>query len=241
MTGRRGGSVAVVVAMAPAAILVSCNLDLRPYIDPVDDAAAPSPTFTGLPTPGDPPQPAEGGAGPRDASADGPSEGGAGSPKRVFVSSATVSGDFNAGAGADALCNQLADQSLLKGTYIAWVSARGATAPSRFAANATWALVDGTVVFPSGAALKSGPTGPIHLDERGKEIAGGGPGPGPGLGDTTFVWTGTTNTGQSSANCADFLVKTGSGLAGDALSAKKWTEASPSDCATPLHLYCFEQ
>jgi hypothetical protein len=237
MKGRLGCVVAVVVATAPATILLSCNLDLQPYSDPVDDAAAPSPPPSTSPTTtGDPTHPAERGTGAPDASADGPAEAGA-VLKRVFVSSTTVTGDFNAGVGADALCNQLANASLPKGTYLAWISSRGATAPSRFTANATWELVDGTVVFPSAAALKSGPTGPIHLDEQGREISG----PGPDFGGTTLVWTGTTDTGQSSVNCADFTIKVGSGLAGDATNAKKWTDGAPSDCAIPLHLYCFEQ
>jgi hypothetical protein len=236
MKRRLGPILAVVVAMAPAMVVVSCNLDLQPYTDPVDAAVTSSPTSpsTGA-LPGDPTHPTEAGVRTADAATDGPIEAGAVPTKRVFVSSAIVPGNFNGTLGADSLCNQLADKSLPKGTYLAWVSTRAASASSRFITNAKWQLVDGTVVFPSSAALKTGPTGPIHLDEQGREVSG------IGAPATPLVWTGTTAAGEGSVNCIDFTSNVGTGLAGSASDAKKWTENGQSDCASQLHLYCFEQ
>lgn len=90
--------------------------------------------------------------------------------KLVFVSSSAHSGNLGGVAGADAICQGLATNAGLPGTYRAWISDTLGNSPSsRFARSTSpYARVDGTVVANDWADLTDGSiAAAINLTETG--------------------------------------------------------------------------
>lgn len=160
--------------------------------------------------------------------------------KRVFVTSATYSGDLateggsaSGLAGADSLCNQLG--ATLSGTWIAWLS-EDSSAFDRVTGQGPWYRVDGTtLVFSDREALKGLPLVPIATDELGLTHT-----------SNVHAWTGTDVGGTVAATGRRCLGWTGGigifGQYGDINTAgPEWTNAGIEACEmSDNRLICFE-
>ena len=158
--------------------------------------------------------------------------------KRVFVTSSQYDGDLARHGGGDKLCQQIATEARLGGTWKAWLSIGGMNAVDRIADVAPWYLVDGvTKVFATKAQLRARPSVVINQDESGMVID-------PmmtAVGDLV-VQTGTRNGGTSGADCGGWT-NSGMGTYGFLDLPEYWTEYADVDCSVGSNkrLYCFEQ
>ncbi|MGH6905537.1 MAG: DUF1554 domain-containing protein [Geminicoccaceae bacterium] len=159
--------------------------------------------------------------------------------KCVFVTSTRHTGDLGGLAGADAICQDLAEAGgslAAPGTYKAWLSDATASPSTRFTqASVPYKLVDGTTIADDWADLTDGNlNAPIGRTEQG--------------GDTPsfFVWTATTAQGLAGGlNCQAWTsnATTTSGAIGLAnVSTERWSFASlGSACQLTPSLFCFQQ
>ncbi len=166
------------------------------------------------------------------------------SRKRVFVTSSTYTGDLKtAGAGTDGfdgankLCNSVAANASLGGTWKAWLSSSlysPPTAADRLGGTGPWYLVDRkTLVFAGKSSMISPPANPIDIDENGDVVIKGS------------VWTGTSSNGTAALaqSCAAWVNTGATALAGSTANVAEWTAASATasaDCTNKYRLYCFE-
>ncbi len=158
--------------------------------------------------------------------------------KRVFVTSSQYDGNLAPLGGGDRLCQQIAMEARLGGTWKAWLSIGGVNAIDRIADVAPWYLVDGvTKVFATKAQLRGRPTVIINQDENGMVIDPMTLGPGD-----LVVQTGTRNGGISGADCGAWT-NTGQGTYGFLDLPEYWTEYADGGCAVSNNkrLYCIEQ
>lgn len=188
-----------------------------------------------------------GGARDRGTGTDEPVEAGV-TPKRVFFTRATFSGDLTSAAGgvagdgldgADHLCEAAARNAGMSGQWRAWLSDYLHDARTRIIDVAPWYLVDGkTLVFPTKDALSLTPVHPIDRDEMGAEVDPETP---------DWVWTSTSTGGATTKVECDYWTQQTSeysGSVGDLKSSANWTAdtAIPQiKCSMRAHLYCFEQ
>ena len=181
-------------------------------------------------------------------------------PKTIFVSSLDFNGDLVAEANAaglgafgldegllaaDALCQNLADNvgggSIVpEGEYVALLSTFGVPAAGRITpSSGPYIRPDGVFVSPNAAELFGTTSGHdlisrVSIDETGLEQGGGASG----------VWTGTSSTGEATANnCADWTDDASmapiSGLIGTInLRNSEWLLKTNLDCSNDFHLYC---
>jgi hypothetical protein len=162
--------------------------------------------------------------------------------RRVFVSSASYDGALGGHAGADSKCQALANAAALGGTWMAWISDSSSSPGARFSRPPVgYALLDGTPVAPSWAALSSGgPTHAIDLTETGQSLA-------TASATASKTWTATLVSGALGApSCSDFAsnAATVTGEIGHCTGTGtvNWTSAySAETCNVANHLYCFEQ
>jgi hypothetical protein len=166
----------------------------------------------------------------------------AGAPgKRVFLTSTEYRGDLRGAAnaatgtaGADALCNLVAQAEGLSGQWTAWLSDSTTNAIDRIVGDGPWHRMDGQLAFANRANLQTGARVPISIDEKGQSwtnqrIHG--------------TWTGTAQTGvKTAARCNDWTSSAMAvqGTVGDLTSAKRWSADALDVCSYPHHLYCFE-
>jgi len=207
---------------------VACDLDLKPFAETVDASsppAPPAPTDTAPPPPPfeiEPPPPRDAGSDARPPVAG----------KRVFVTAATTAGSFGGLTQADSICQTAASAAGVAGRFVAWVSTDAVAAPSRIPGNGPWYTMDDRLVFASKLAITTeGPAVEIDRDERNnRQLA-------------ARVWTGTQANGTSAPeNCVNYTNPAASGQAGRTSQRDRdWTQSGTVLCATPLHLYCFEQ
>lgn len=158
--------------------------------------------------------------------------------KRVFVTSSQYDGNLAPLGGGDALCQQIAADARLGGTWKAWLSIGGASAVDRIADVAPWYLVDGvTKVFATKAQLRARPTVIINQDESGTIID-----PMVTAPRDLVVETGTLNGGLAGADCGGWT-NTGMGTYGFLDLPEYWTEYADGICdvGSNKRLYCFEQ
>ena len=150
--------------------------------------------------------------------------------KRVFVTSASFTGDLGGLAGGDAKCSSAAAAAALGGTFRAWLSDATTDAVDRITHPGPWFLVDTTSrVFNSKAELAAQPMVPIIVTETGAAISFG-----------ATVWTGTESDGTASTvTCTNWSSTSGTGRIGQ-VSTNAWTSAASNSCTTPSRLYCFE-
>lgn len=173
--------------------------------------------------------------------------------KRVFVTSGLYAGDLRTRGsgsdgldGADRICQSLADGAALEGTFRAFVSTANYHAIERLDDVGPWVLVDGTLVFPTRAALVSGiPSNPLDRDETGRQVTAPAL-PDGGMNPILWVWTGTRAGGarDPSARCSDWMTSSRHfrGVMGRVgARTTEWTEATRSGCGDMARLYCFEQ
>jgi len=218
-----------------ALVMIACDLDLKPYVDPVEGGIPFSPTDTGSGTSSGNTPTSDVDVPVQDAGPDALLDGGAdgGGRKRVFVTSTVTSGNMNGVAGATNLCNQRATTARLNGTFTAWISIENNLAINRIPANTpAYYLVDQqTLVFANRQAIALGPAVVIDRDESNAKVQ-----------NPQGVWTGTqSNTTANNNNCNNFGLALGNGLAGNASERdEQWTQDQQTACQTQLHLYCFE-
>src|SRR5512143_171625 len=94
-----------------------CNLDLKPYVDPIDAATSVvTDSGNGATDAG-----SDGVASQQDASTDSNDAGDLSTRKRIFVTSTTKSGNLGGVNGANDECQQRATAAKLGGTFIAWL------------------------------------------------------------------------------------------------------------------------
>ncbi|MFH1450491.1 MAG: PKD domain-containing protein, partial [archaeon] len=159
----------------------------------------------------------------------------------VFFTTSTYSnGELGGIAGADAICNALADNSNLPGiadrTFKAWLSDRTSNIRDRLAQNIPFYNINGQELGVNLADLLNGPNAPINIDENGNV-----------LNDWERVWTGTRDDGTYDARHSyDCLAWTSRapwvngdyGLMGGGIL---WTDAHWNDfkrCDMGKRLYC---
>jgi hypothetical protein len=170
--------------------------------------------------------------------------------KKVFVTSQVFQGGSLGGlTGADGLCQSLAVQAGLTGTFLAWLSDATGSPATRFSQDGgPYELVDGTEIAHNwaeltGSGLINGITA-TELDTRPLAISSAVCGP-------LAVWTDTKNDGtldDAQYSCDDWSNLMGTATAvGVADSTTEWTEAcivsstSTGLCNDSAALYCFEQ
>ncbi|MBK8263302.1 MAG: DUF4215 domain-containing protein [Nannocystis sp.] len=159
---------------------------------------------------------------------------------RVFVSSSVHKGDLGGLAGADGLCQELADKAGLEGDWMAWLS-DGLEGPAdRFVTKGgpqKYLRTDDVLIAGSWAALIDGNLdAPINRDENGNTP-----------GNPAHVWTNTKVNGTVNSftgNCTGWIfggggVKGRRGKRDDA--GTKWTDDGDDNCNADRRLYCFEQ
>jgi len=156
-------------------------------------------------------------------------------PTTVFVTSQTFAGDLGGIVGADQICNNLAQNAGLPGTYIAWLSTSTVNARDRLNSNGPYRLVIGTIIADDLQDLLDGfLDAPINIDENGTLILG-----------NQEVWTGTLADGSAAlGRCSDWTANSNSvfGTAGNATStAQSWTVFVNLNCSMFNRLYCFQQ
>lgn len=179
-------------------------------------------------------------------------------PKVVFLSSTLHTGDLGGVAGADAICQGLADTAGLYGTFKAWISDSESDPYTSFKhSEAPYTLVDETTVADNWTALTSEDDlkVPINMDEYGNEVT---------LNQTPIPYTDEDNAGAWSATNWDgtgFLThedKTlecegwtnGLSEIDDAIQGMyglpwieslSWSVGHIWGCSSQQRLYCFEQ
>jgi hypothetical protein len=168
------------------------------------------------------------------------------SARRVFVSSATSTGDLGGPAGADILCRDLASSAGLGGDWKAWISSAASSPSTRFVRSTVpYRLVDGTPVAASWDALVSGTLAhPIDRDEHGL------------LTLNAEVWTSTKLDGKVEIGgfaatpmgpdgCAGFTSAAhGAPYAAVGISNRTdfgWSDYYPQFCDRQARIYCVEQ
>ncbi len=172
--------------------------------------------------------------------------------KYVFVSSSSHTGNMAGYLGANAICNGLASNAGLPGTYKAWLSDQGGSPNTRMAhASCPYVRTDGVQVAADWSDLVDGSLdAPISLTESMQipqnfaNPCGNNP-PTVPLVRSSTTWNGLL---QSQAySCANWTSTVGSALWGNANSTtQQWTaycssgNPSPS-CASPALIYCVQQ
>lgn len=148
----------------------------------------------------------------------------------AFRTSESNRGDLGGLAGADAICQRLADAARLPGTYRAWLSDSSTSAASRFADTSPglpYIRPDGVVVAEDYADLTDGDIlAPITVDENGVPA-------GPGA---FQPWTATNTDGsidESALTCNDWTSAeaTDQGHGGRWIDTnRRWTDAGLRRC-----------
>ncbi len=159
----------------------------------------------------------------------------------VFATSTTHSGNLGGVAGADAICQTLAGQAGLPGTFKAWLSnatQSPATSftqnPGRYVRTDGLPIVANWTVLVSGAALSV----PIDRDETGAYITA-----------ELETWTNTLPSGLPTTNDISLICNAwndGSGVPSGRVGAigkmdEGWTNDHSDRCNSTWRLYCFQQ
>ena len=163
----------------------------------------------------------------------------------AFVSSSTHATALGGVEGADAICQGLADDACLGGTYFAWVSSSSSSPAQRFTRSEhPYRLVDGTAVASGWSDLTDGSlAAPIDLTEKGTSP----PGSAMLCGTSTLVHTGTTSDGAGYAtNCSSWTSNEGDGSWGNwAATSSTWslhcTSVNDDSCGVHAPIFCFQQ
>lgn len=166
--------------------------------------------------------------------------------KLAFVSSQPHSGAFDEGlAGADVLCNELAQAAGLPGFYLAWLSNEGNWPAIFYMPGSAYVRPDGVEIAASLDQLLDGDLdAPLDVNELGVEQAAIDM---PGCPNVSGpVWSNTDIYGAAlmGGSCGGWTTNDGTafGLIGDMHATDEaWTAA---DCAVPcdfaLPIYCIE-
>jgi hypothetical protein len=157
---------------------------------------------------------------------------------RVFVTSGAFPTNFGGALGADDLCQSVADDADLGGTFRAWVSDSMTSPLVRFQhADEPYALLDGTVLAADWDDLVDGQIGvAIGITESGAQVDP----------PSTVVATATTEGGTLqpfNGSCADWTTTSNAQSfgVGNEENTFTWSDSGASGCNTLVSLYCFEQ
>jgi hypothetical protein len=168
-------------------------------------------------------------------------------PKTIFVTSTLHTGDLGGLAGADGICQGLADASLIvpEGEYIALLSTEDVTSSTRFGPTTGPFIRPDGVIVAAGYAELFGTIGSttardlinsVSIDEQGEE-------------NFSKTWTTTSNSGTpeldilgplsacSAWTSEDFFARVGVSLARD----DRWLNLENNDCDTPNAFYCVQR
>lgn len=154
--------------------------------------------------------------------------------KLVFVTGTTYSGNLGGLSGADQICQSLADQAGLPGTYKAWLSDSLTSVSSRIThASVPYQRVDGVIIANNWSDLTDSSLGAaISITESGEIVVG------------TAVWTNSKANGaiaSTTNTCTDWGATSGQGFRGNDSSMNRyWTMSGLLGCNYSLHLYCFQ-
>lgn len=169
------------------------------------------------------------------------SDGAVSDRKRVFVTSASYSGNLVAtGNGssaldaADKLCAAAAASVPLGGRWKSWLSDAATNAIDRIDDVGPWYQLDGHKTFNDKAGLRSSALVRLSITEQGVDST------------SATVWTGTETGGlKSPSRCSDWTVgNSGSVRAqvGSTSYTSDWTATTTFACVNlELPIYCFEQ
>ncbi len=156
----------------------------------------------------------------------------------IFVTSAQHNGKFGGLSGADAFCQQLAQNASLPGGYKAWLSDNtGSPATRMFRSDVPYILPNGTQLAQSWRDLTDGTLlAPIAVNESGNSLS------------YVRTWTNTTASGtqdNSSYSCANWssALRSDRGLIGyGEFTSSYWTKRSIGNpCDMQHRLYCVQQ
>lgn len=163
--------------------------------------------------------------------------------KLVFVTSQTyTAGEIGGVAGADAICQSVADgaEQPLRGSFRAWVSDETSSPVTRFARSTVpYFLSRGDIIAESFESLvENHPKVAIDVDENGRDVVFEAP-----------VWTGTRGDGTPvdanvpATHCNGWSSDEGTGIVGLPyyIGGGVWSNSAATTCARRGHLYCFEQ
>lgn len=156
-------------------------------------------------------------------------------PRRIFVTSKTFLGNLGSLSAADALCDSLAADGGLGGSWRAWLGDSSASAASRLSHSAApYVLVTGTEIAKDWAGLTSGTLEHvIDVDEHG----------GSQYANDPAVWTDAWGDGGTAgASCNDWTSASLSvGAMTGLVQGCDWTACGQRGCAYAAALYCVEQ
>ncbi|KIG16899.1 Microbial collagenase, secreted [Enhygromyxa salina] len=162
----------------------------------------------------------------------------------AFATSTSHTGDLGGLGGADAICNMLAQNAGLQGTYMAWLSTDASSPATRFTQSTVpYMLPDGNKVADDWADLVDGDldfaiarteTGGMSVNTS--EMCGG---------SARLARTGTTEFGTLGAStCLDYssAIPSDFGAIGrSASNMSQWSNCGELPCDVSLPIYCFQQ
>ena len=135
---------------------------------------------------------------------------------------------------ADALCQQAAEDAVLPGNYVAWLSTTGidgVSAPDRLAGASGWVGLDGEVFATDLDSLLE--VGAVYTPIR-FTTTGGAP---------NYVFTGTKSSGEAGSTCGNGTSNSGSPTVGDPTAGTTWWTqyggGGTTGCNGTYDLYCF--
>jgi hypothetical protein len=150
----------------------------------------------------------------------------------IFVSSVDAFGDIGSIAAVDELCNQLATDAGLDGTWLAVLSDSTVDARERISVTAPIRNVMGDLIAEDQDDLWDGFIGaPVRYNESGEEFL-------------ASPFTGTQPDGTAAAeNCENWTrASGGDGMIGDAgYAGSGWIETSVASCNHGYPFYCISQ
>ncbi len=150
--------------------------------------------------------------------------------KRVFVTSTLHTGDYNGLANADLVCNGLATDAALGGTWVAWLSTSAKNAEDRLTAAGPWYLLDGTLVGTKAQLSGTTIAHAIDIDESKTKVP------------NDEVWTGTRLGKYYLGDCNLWNAASpyGGTIGTTNTNAASWTASTEVICSQAHRLYCFE-
>jgi Collagen triple helix repeat (20 copies)/Protein of unknown function (DUF1554) len=158
----------------------------------------------------------------------------------VFVTSTTTDGDIGGLAAADTICNTLASNAGLMGTYKAWLSDDSASPSTRFTqATVPYVLVNGTQIADDYTDLTDGNIdNMLDRDELGNQV----------ITNSVFTHTDTDGTQTSVTtplNCTNWTSTSVNvqGIGTTTFTNGAWTGngGTVSNCATEHPFFCLQQ
>jgi hypothetical protein len=163
-----------------------------------------------------------------------------GGPCLVFLTSTSQQGNVGGLAGADAICQQLAQAASLPGVFMAWLSDAAQSPATRFVQSpGPYVRVDGVTIADNWADLTDGTLdAPITVAENGAVFNAVN-----GRSWTHTLANGTAG-GVLNQACANWTSNDvgGHGDEGQVTATSdNWTDLASGTCNNNFHLYCFQQ